>query len=198
MILDIRGTNGSGKSYIPHNILQNFDYEFVLDTEGDHLGYYVPWLKLAIVGRYDSVCGGCDRIYSPGEVCDTVRALAEVYPNVMLEGLLVSHTFGRYDVLRQEFDDYRFLFLDTPEAICKERVIARRVEKGNHEPYDPKNMVKDWHQCRRVAEKFQAVDANVWWLDHRLAYEATIAMLRDLKHRGLRRNEEDPTDPFAT
>lgn len=37
---------------------------------------------------------------------------------------------------------------------------------------------------------------DVWWVDHRLAYEAVIAMLRDQGHRGLRREEVSTLDPF--
>lgn len=141
MILDIRGTNGSGKSYIVHHILKKFECVPIIDKcDGSNkviIGYWCENLQLAIVGRYTTECGGCDTIKTAQGIEDRLRDFAERYPNVLLEGLMVSHTFGRYNKIARDIGNYYFLFLTTSLSKCIARIKGRRYRKGNRKPYDP-------------------------------------------------------------
>jgi len=147
-VFDIRGTHGSGKSWIMHELLRRYPHKPIVDKVGQHLGYHLQGLlDVALLGRYTNKCGGCDGIKSADEVVSRVRAFAGKYRHVLLEGILVSHTYKRYARLADEMAryGYTFMFLDTPLQVCITRVLARRVERGNQKPFDPRNVTKDWH-----------------------------------------------------
>lgn len=178
MILDIRGTNGSGKSYIPHRILEKYEHAEWENEWDQHTGYFVKDLNLFILGKYKTICGGCDQIKSPTEICYYLTQLFQTRKNVLYEGITVSHTFGRYSALAVKHGgDYRFLFLDTPRDVCERRVLARRLEKGNTKPFDPRNLNKDFIQVRRTAKSLAAAGRTVNWIDHTRAFEIVRGML---------------------
>lgn len=184
MILDIRGTSGSGKSHTVHHLFgEHPPHEaYQVEHEG-HLAIVqetrVADLSVFVLGEYDKVCGGCDGIPTQ----DLIQLCVEEFADkgtVILEGLLVSHTFGRWNDLAVKLHPipYKFLFLDTPEQTCIDRVLARRKAKGNDKEYDPKNLVKDWYQNRRVAEKLVHAGRDVTWLNHQTAPMDVLRMLR--------------------
>ena len=178
-ILDIRGTHGSGKSYIPHQIIKAarekpetvpLTLRKGQDPNSEKEGVLIVSLRLAIVGLYDRTCGGCDGIKTADEVCRRTRQFASIFKNVMLEGILVAHTFKRYAALAEELKErnYKFCFLDTPLDVCIKRVVDRRAAKGKTGYFDPKNVEKDYH---RIWERlrFDCINAGltVVILDHR-------------------------------
>lgn len=144
-IMDVRGTHGSGKSWVMKQLLaENTNGSIIRD--GKHVGYHLPDLDAAIVGRYDTDCGGCDGIKTADEVVRRVRDFSSVYRHTLLEGILVAHTFSRYSALANELPNYRFFFLNTPLENCIARVRARRRRAGNVKELDPGNVVRDWHR----------------------------------------------------
>lgn len=159
-VVDIRGTHGSGKSHIPIFLLHKYDHDDI--TEGDkHLGYYIPQLKLAIVGKYSNQCGGCDGVGGPDEVVRRTKLFVRRYTNVLLEGILVSHTFKRYKELAKAVPGrYVFCFLDTPLAKCIARVRGRRLKAGNRKPFDPKKVKKDY-ACIWQSVRSKCVEAGL-------------------------------------
>lgn len=146
-VIDIRGTHGSGKSYIVHQLLGAFPGTPILDDDEQIIGYYLEDIETAVVGKYTTDCGGCDGIKTADEVVRRVKLFhgSEGVKNVVLEGILVSHTFARYSALAKGLEDYRFLFLDTPMEVCIARVQSRRLARANRKPFNPRNLVKDWH-----------------------------------------------------
>jgi hypothetical protein len=156
-IIDLRGTHGSGKSYAVHRLIElNGGSDYIIE-DGKAIGIYLRRFQLAIVGTYDRVCGGCDGIKTADEVCRRVRLLASEYPNVLLEGILVAHTYKRYADLAEELGDYQFVFLDPPYETCIANVQRRRVERGKPPEFDLFHLTNDWHRCKRLAEKFENV-----------------------------------------
>ena len=161
MILDVRGTHGSGKSYIAHQLLSYGCEEIVGYNEYKKkesiLGYSVPSLDLAVIGKYESQCGGCDGVGSSDEVCRRVRVFSKNYRHVVLEGILVAHTFQRYHTLATELTreghPYVFAFLDTPLETCIERVKFRRLAKGNQKELNPNNITRDHHNIFTVVRR---------------------------------------------
>jgi hypothetical protein len=169
-VLDVRGTNGSGKSWIMRQLLTGFGHSVIKDN-GVHIGYSLASLHCAIIGRYTETGGGCDG-FKGGvvEVERIVRQLHPQYTHLLLEGIMVSHLYERFHNLALDLGDYQFLFLNTPIETCIERVRARRRAKGNHKPFDPqKNLVKDydrtWNRVRNrmISAKHKVVVLN--WKD---------------------------------
>lgn len=178
---DIRGTHGSGKSWVAHHLLQVFPHRPILSEEEVHLGYEVPELSTAVVGKYKTTCGGCDGVGSGDEVVRRVKLFSQEYRHVLLEGILVAHTFGRYSALATDLKEYgyHFLFLDTPLAVCIHRVERRRKEKGNEKPLNPKNLINDWHCIwEKVRAKCTEAGHSVHVVDWRNPFPAVLELLR--------------------
>lgn len=195
MIFDIRGTHGSGKSTCVHTLLAEAK-ELGLDIKHhmeDHVtpsGRTTPKLRaykferygkpFVVLGPYKSQCGGCDALPSADTVTRLVRELHDPEGVLILEGIIVSHTFSRYHELATEIGkDYNFLFLNTPLDVCIERVLRRREESGkSNDGFDPKNIIKDHGNIwTRVREKMTAEGHNVFVLDHTRSTEQFLEMI---------------------
>lgn len=179
-VIDCRGTHGSGKTTLIRTLLTRENWEPIIG-EGQatkngplkerHLGFSSRKWDAAIVGMYqlDSTSGGCDMLF-PEEVVRRVKLFTQRYRLVFLEGVLVSHTFERYNNLARELEggegssgvdvlfgegpqtvgpvlQYRFYFLNTPLQVCIDRVKARNAASvsATVKPFSDKNVRKDYH-----------------------------------------------------
>jgi hypothetical protein len=154
-------------------------------VEGDagHLGYHLPRLACGIIGKYERVCGGCDGIKEADEVVRRIKLFSTIYRYVILEGILVSHTYGRYAALATQLREggvpYVFCFIDTPRDVCVQRVLNRRAEAGNTKPFNPANLDRDhatvWGKLRHKARQ----DGHaVVELDHRDPLRGLLPLLQ--------------------
>ncbi len=160
MIVDIRGTHGSGKSFVVHEIIRTNKTEDVIENDPKKpIGYFLPEINGGIIGRYDRTCGGCDGISPVAEICRRIRWFDERCDVVFLEGILVAHTFQRYSDMAKEINDWNFCFLNTPLKKCIARVKTRRRKAGNLKPLDPKNIIKD-HRCIWERRRIQFQEAG--------------------------------------
>lgn len=196
-VFDLRGTHGSGKSHLVHTLLRRYGNRPILGegtrsgytpkrkglpggASREILGHHAHRLGLAVVGPYTKVCGGCDAVRTQDEVCRRVRLFSQEYPRVMLEGILVAHTYSRYLALARELGDYTFLFLDTPLGVCIARVKARRLERGNMKPLDPKNVVRDHERVHNVLPGlFRGAGLRVVILDWQDATGQALEVIRN-------------------
>ena len=178
-IYDIRGTHGSGKSYVPHQLINREpEVHTVFDSDDKQIATYLPSLRLAILGKYDNVCGGCDQISPVAEIERRLGICHSEFDNVMLEGILVAHTFQRWHEAAELYPDYTFWFLDTPLDTCIERVLERRKERGNEKPFNDKNLRKDFVQIANVKRKMQNHGHTVYGLTHRDPVTAIVVHMR--------------------
>jgi cytidylate kinase len=181
MIIDIRGAFGSGKSTIVHRLLEAYGFKFIIE-KAQKIGCYVNPLDCGILGTYQRQCGGVDSIKTPEEVCRRLRLFNEKYKNVILEGIVTGHTFQRYSLMARELglEKYTFCFLDTPLDLCIQRVEQRRKEKGNDKPFDPRNVIKEWHSVwERVRPKFIKAGHPVVILDHKDPIPQVLELLEN-------------------
>jgi hypothetical protein len=141
MIVNLRGTHGSGKSHLVRQVMTRFDGVPVgEDRRGKPLGYTMQLAngnQLYIVGRYDIACGGCDAIQPYADIWPRVAEFA-LLGHVLFEGALISTNYGTIGAASEQYgDDFVFAFLDTPLPVCLDRIIARRLAKGNTKPLNP-------------------------------------------------------------
>ena len=146
MILNLRGTSGSGKTTVVRGLMAKYpaiEPLMVADERGREKihGYECRMANfpgnppnLYVVGSYKNVCGGCDGIKTQDEICGRVRNYAGMTGDVVFEGLLISHLFSRYVNLDREMAETHrqhtiWAFLDTPEELCVDRVKARRAAR---------------------------------------------------------------------
>lgn len=175
MIVNIRGTSGSGKSTLIRNLFDRqpggMEKWMGKDptrrkTDDVILGYMSADRRVGVPGKYVTACGGCDAIATQDETQRRVRELSQMTTNVVFEGLLISHIYGRWaEMARSEYPGaWVFAFLDTPLEVCLERVGQRRKAGGNEKPLNPANTVQKWHDSRSVAEKAARDGFRVVWL----------------------------------
>lgn len=167
-IVNIRGTNGSGKSHIIHQIIKKFGVKRLVDTGkidklGKIWGYRILGMKRPtyILGRYESQCGGCDVFQTrPDKKCmemvqDGLRELSK-RGDVLFEGIIVSGVAGRWIPMSKELSERaHFIFgvLDTPLQKCLDRIQRRKDKRGDKRPWSPYNTTQKWyssHSCGRL------------------------------------------------
>jgi thymidylate kinase len=196
MIINIRGTSGSGKSTVVFNLMRHYKelgelyvviqgpdgFEQVSDLSHEgaagQIGYQIgKWnsnlhpykVPLRIVGKYLTPCGGCDGIKTQDEVTSRVRRWHQQDYHVLFEGLLISTIVGRWadlaESLSLERERMMFVFLNTPEEMCVERVKSRRLAKGNNKTLDETNTRDKWRLMARVRDKLLERQLDVREMD---------------------------------
>jgi hypothetical protein len=176
VIVNVRGTHGSGKSHLVYSILRRYGSEELPAEDhpkkpDGHL-VRVPWLGrgLVVIGHYHTACGGCDGVQPFSLIFPRVERYAKSH-HVLFEGALVSTSgYGRVTRMVELFGD-RFVvaFLDTPLGVCLERIAARRRVRGDDRPVNPANTESKYLSLRRSVDRVRALGARVVLLDHRNA-----------------------------
>lgn len=145
-IIQIRGTSGSGKSTLTRRIMELYPTKTRVKISGrkQPLGYMLSGMgdrQLAVIGHYETPCGGCDTIPSLDEIYRLVRQSHEQGHDVLFEGLLISSEINRSQALHDDGLPFHILQLDTPLQLCLDSVNARRrAKRGDDAPgVNPKN-----------------------------------------------------------
>jgi len=171
-VLNLRGTNGSGKTYVARKLIEEckaVPYDF--NERGKPLVYkgFFNSIPIYFFGSYEANCGGCDTIPSVKIVADLLLKYHENnFGLLFYEGLMISHMIGTVGKAAKEInDDHVMAFLDTPLDVCIERVKLRRKERGDLRPFDPKNVVADYPRVQAarknaLAQGYRVIDIFHW------------------------------------
>lgn len=128
MIIQVRGTSGSGKTTVVRKVKEELGKwkPFFREGRKKPLGYRRG--GIVILGHYEIDCGGCDTIGSAPKVFEELQKLD--FDIAITEGLLWSE-----DVKwTLQLKDPRALFLSTDPEECLRRVTIRQ---GDKTPKDP-------------------------------------------------------------
>ena len=178
-VFDIRGTNGSGKSSLVRNILKRHKNELKLDEDIPY--HFIPELNLCVLGRYDKQGSGVDNIKGSDRLQEFMRDKLK-HHNVMLEGVIVSHVFERWDKMADSENwNYHFFYLKVDIEECIERVKERRAKNGNNKPYDPKNTIRFAKQTDRTIDKLRSNNRDITIIENGTQKEAYRVVMRQLK-----------------
>lgn len=168
MIVNIRGTSGSGKSTIVRRVMDIIAHGMVelepVTVEGRKRpimyranGAGPMRRSLSILGHYETACGGCDTIPSFDRVYELVRQEADQGRDVLFEGLLLSAEIARCQALHDDLYPLVVVAIDLPVEQCIESVNARRQAKSPGKgPVNPKNTEAKHRQTRRAVERLAA------------------------------------------
>ena len=184
-VINVRGTSGSGKSTLIRGLLDRYPERepFYIEGRKRPLYYVLSGAEglpdIAVVGHYETACGGCDTIISQDTIFETVRELAQTYP-VVFEGLLVSAEFKRTLALKEEHGlDLSVFHIDIPLEQCVESVNARRREKNPDAPdVNPKNTENKWKGTRRTCERLREAGVRVFEGNRAACHQAVLEVLR--------------------
>jgi cytidylate kinase len=138
LIINIRGTNGSGKTTVVKSFLKNYPTREIYGALGPKrpVAYEVTIKAkrpLYVIGPYVSSTGGLDALpYKIQETIDTLLTKYEKLGNLLFEGVVVSTTFGALGGwMAQRQDKVIVAYLDTPLEVCMNSLAAREsVKRG--------------------------------------------------------------------
>lgn len=151
MIIQIRGTSGSGKTTVFKQVMNRIGLWVPHHVEGRKQPLYYSHQNLLVLGHYESPCGGCDTIGSSGKIFELIQQLRKDYkePDILCEGLLLSE-----DVKwSSQLVGLRVIFLTTPLERCLSQIKQRRLEVGNEKELNPKNTTNRMRVIERAHSK---------------------------------------------
>lgn len=173
-LINIRGTNGTGKSTIIRKYLTQ---GAVLKHFDDLNCHYYDCGTHFIVGKYESDCGGLDGVrgthdkdtgkglmpYESGQ--QAMIRLAKI-KTTFAEGLIYGTTFKGsaevYEALKAECVPYFWFSINiTPEEVFNS-VLSRRVKNGNYEPLNTANVAAKFRPV--LASHNKASELGIWTL----------------------------------
>jgi uridine kinase len=139
--INIRGTSGSGKTTIIRELLSKSVHLEPVFTTGrkqpimyiatvpsqEHFNFFCTKF-FALLGHYETTCGGCDTIKSLDEVYEWARYAQRNYniDAVICEGLLLGKDVSRIVTMEEPY----ILALDTSMEECYAGVKNRRLWKA--------------------------------------------------------------------
>lgn len=181
MIVNIRGTNGSGKSTVVKTFLQRYPYAEIYGVLGPRRpeAYKVrlPGRWLYVIGPYHSNVGGVDNLKDVAGCSEKLVELLERYRrqgHVIFEGVVLSTFYGAVgDWLRGHKNESVVVFLDTAIETCLASLAAR---KSGHR--GTKNVESKVNAITRVRERMAADGIRTELLRREDAFEKILGWLK--------------------
>jgi len=206
-VINIRSTSGGGKTTTVRGIMKKGKVTPIrVPTNKNPEAYRVDIKNVSspvyVLGSYENQCGGMDTVQTQDEICNLIRKYA-AKGHVLVEGLLMSHTFGRYASLDRELHakgiHFIWAILDTPLELCLQRVTerreAKRLAKANPPPFkplDPKNTTSGYVDTYKQFGKCNDQNPKDWkdvpypptkldarWVDHKRSVEQVFSWLTE-------------------
>ncbi len=181
MIINLRGTHGSGKSTIVRNVMRRYAEavpEFIAGRRRP-IGYRCALdgrRDLRVIGHYETPCGGCDTIPSVDAAYEQIQAAAASGHHVLYEGIIIGHDVRRCAELRSVHGyDVTVILLTTPLEDCLQAARDRRVARGDRRELGADNFEKRaW--AKSLPDRMAAAGVTVHYADRaaaaQLCYEA--------------------------
>jgi hypothetical protein len=176
MIINIRGTNGSGKSSAVRVLMKHLGKPTSFLFDDKEAGYrFKSTPPIFVLGKYQSSCGGLDASFSYKGAADDVLLCLDLLAekgDVVCEGLVAmsSYGFGRLtnfaDTQKAKGNNVIFALLDTPAEICVKRVRERRKAAGNGTPFDPEKLLDKYVSVVRTQEQLQKAGYDARIIPH--------------------------------
>ena len=146
VIINPRGTSGSGKTELVRRILAQYGWQRSADFKGAgglraiyregrsrplgyRLGHPLGGQPLVVIGHYEVTSGGCDTIRASDGGLEEIMRRASDYAaaghNVLIEGLRLSSEYERSAQLARSHS-LHVLHLTTPLEQCARNLVWRR------------------------------------------------------------------------
>jgi gluconate kinase len=190
MILNLRGTSGSGKSTVGHYLVDTYAGKPIYEDGWNKgkprlVGYQLPG-DFQVLGSYKAAGGGLDT-FSPHDRSQAITLItdhATQSRHLFFEALVISSTVPRYVELVNDLvsrgviasvNDFVFAFMDTPAELCIQRVYQRNGGK----PIKEGNIRTHHAYMVRVAQRLRDAGLRVETIHHERAFEDVEALYRE-------------------
>jgi hypothetical protein len=182
MIIQIRGTSGSGKTTVMKTVMDLMGNWQAIGKTGRKKPWYYQsvseWPCTVVLGHYESACGGCDTIGSAAAVYDLIQELQTgenlVPEHILCEGLLLSEDV-KWSL---QMKDLHVYYLDTPLSTCLKQIESRRAEAGNTKELNPANTTNRIRTIERSKVKLLEAGVSCYECSSSEAPELILNQLR--------------------
>jgi hypothetical protein len=167
LVINIRGSNGSGKSNIMFRLMDKFGATELKNEKGIW-AYQVQFEpEFYVLGAYSTLTGGCDVIPTMRKISKGVQELA-LKGNVIFEGILVSVVSQHWIALAKSMPNAHFIFarLDTSKKRCIEQMVHRRKKEGYEGTYDPSHMLLKYKAVKAAQSRLEHAGMDTRSLSH--------------------------------
>ena len=139
-LVNIRGTNGSGKSSIPMSFLKEdkcaFELIYYVENKERVIATVFPSFGWMALGAYRTKCGGLDGYSSNKQTIDSLDLVWDLNYNIIMEGVLASTIRSTYEKLFSNINDKHtntreilICSLLPPFDVCLQRISSRNGGK---------------------------------------------------------------------
>lgn len=177
MIINIRGTSGSGKSHLVRLIMARYHQRIRIMEDGrkQPIMYLLNRNEetvgkpLIVIGHYESDCGGCDTISKMDKIFDLVRQAHKQKADVIFEGLLISADVNRVGALHEESLPLTVMAIDLPIDEClssvngRRRAKAERTSKEYKGDVNPKNTISKHKGVQQSMKRLRNRGVDTRW-----------------------------------
>lgn len=190
-IIQLRGTNGSGKSSLVRALLASYAPGTEDRTHTGRLVGVSPTgtPSLIALGKYPGtgVGGGCDLLRTQDDIAQRVWVATQFFgASCVFEGVVASTIVGRYLDMASAAShvqcQFHTIFLQPSLEECVRRVTQRRAQRGETRPLNPKTLTEKHQLMERLIAggKFAGSHHTEVWRDGNLSRHVTA--LREILH----------------
>jgi hypothetical protein len=185
MVINLRGTGGSGKSTVIRRIMEHYpskNPQFIAGRK-QPIGYQLHGLAntsmLYIPGHYETACGGCDTITAPDHVYDLVYRAVDRGENVAYEGIIIGDDVTRAVDLARHVgkENFSVIALNTPMDVCLASIQARRDARGDTRPLNKTNTISRNERLKRIMSRLKDATIDAKWMSREEAYTTACKAL---------------------
>lgn len=191
MIVNLRGTSGSGKSFVGRQLVANFENTPVFEPSFGRkvtapLGYELPD-GLFVMGRYRDfigqgenrrpvVGGGVEGMGKPEYLLQLLKHFATVYEHIFFEGLTVSASLHKYsDAFNEIGKPHVIAYLDSTQQQCVDGVHHRNGGKDINE----KAVFEHHDTVWSTKSRFEDLGHVTMWVPRRQSFETIVQVFAD-------------------
>lgn len=171
-LVNVRGTNGSGKSSIAFSFINTdpdvFELTYTVNGREKVIATVCPNYKWLFLGTYRTKCGGMDSYHTVEQTSDSLELLYSLPYHILMEGVIASTIYSSYAALFERLNEelfHRDLIIYTilpPVEVCCDRVQARNGGK----PVKQKLIHNKWNMVRNSSRKFDEAGFRVMIVDN--------------------------------
>jgi hypothetical protein len=182
-IINIRGSHGSGKSWVVRQVMSQRSTSPVTEMrpDGKKIEGYL-WPDLFVVGKYiDGIStGGADTFKDIEDIEELVLRRAASAVNVLFEGIRVTNGHDRWiqAAWKNKQHDWHFLILNTTVEQSMINIQARLDAAGKTPRPNVLATVQDtWSRCQRQRDHFCRAGLKMDYLSSVAAVERCLELL---------------------
>ena len=171
MIVNIRGTSGTGKSHVARQVMGLYTggkWVFWQGGRKQPIGYVLGRPKgvggpsLAVIGHYETACGGTDTISGYALIFELIRKAHASGYDVLYEGLLLSGDVKWTGSLLPL--PLVVVGLDVPVSVCIDSINQRRWAKNpDKPPVNPANTLAKVRGTQLSMERLAKLGVRTVW-----------------------------------